>query len=294
MEIEVRSDFRLALQVRDVNGLTRTVGHFSHEVGETVGNGVVPHLQRVDPKGHWLASYDVEGQRIVLDVVDGSGATARQVAVTGALGAPRQFRWLDDSSGFVVMTEDQLYVLPLHATRASTEPRPVAQPKTPHPVQMRDVRVMDGGLLVRYDEVHPADLPAPPLTFETGIDFISGDERLPTKEAELGSTDYYAYAGEDLTNGRGQMMYVALDGHRAASVHPFARTGKSVTGAMTLSGGRVVATVGDFDNEPWAYPQAHTMLIATPSAEGWTVTSRTPCDGECEATNWAPGADVPI
>ncbi len=294
--MEVRSDFRLALKVRDANGRTRTVGHLSHEVDESLGEGLVPHLQRVDPAGHWLASYDVDGKQIVLDAVDGSGAPSRKIAVSDAPGVPQQFRWLADGSGMVIMTSDEVFVLPFGATSSSTRPRALLANASEHPLRMMDVRVMDGGLLVRADEqISPVTAPDP-LVFDSGVDLLFGDERVVSHPLELWDPDYYDLDefDEEPINGRGQLYFVALDGTTPSAAKPLVKPDKTVTGAIPLSGGRVALQVGDFDNEMWAYNEANAMWIATPSADGWTVATRDPCEDGCSAGNWAPGATVPI
>ncbi len=298
--MEVRSDFRLALKVRDANGRTRTVGSFSHETDDYVSTSVVPHLQRVDPTGRWLASYDPDRRQIALDVVDGSAAKAHTIPIKGTLAAPHQFRWLDDGEGFVVSTEDQVYLLKVDPAQpgAHAEPVPLLANVSDHPLGVDDVRVMKDGLLVRIAERVPVQVPPEPLEFELGQDLLFGDARVARSLVWVGDNEFYEapgqmYGDQTPANQRGQLLYIALADGKPTATHALVAPTRHVDGAIPLSGGRVAATVGPYNDEPWDYSTAEELWVATPSAKGWVVQSREDCD-DCEATNWAPGADAPI
>ncbi len=108
-----------------------------------------PHLHRLSPGGETLATYDGNGQRIV--VVDtGRGGGQHIVSIVGLPAIATEMRWLHDGRGLALIADDRLWRVPLDPSSppASVHPLPVTLVGG-HNRAVDDVRAVAGGLLVR-------------------------------------------------------------------------------------------------------------------------------------------------
>lgn len=161
----VRSDVRITLEIRTPNGQTLDVGTHTRtaDVSEVDRPVPVSHLHRVDPSGRVLASYDTDRGRIGLrrlDLPDGSTERGSygvpiEVEPRGLTGAVTQIRWRGDGRGFVVITDDNAWLVPYDVASGAgvAEAQPIFDRDAHGVVRVLDTRMMKGGFLVQAERV---------------------------------------------------------------------------------------------------------------------------------------------
>lgn len=309
--MEVQSDFELALRVRDARGRTTTVAHYVGSSDTHVEVSVVPHLQRVSPNGHWLASYDVPAGVVDLSPLPFRRSASRVRLKVDGLGADEtieQFRWSDDGADLLVSTRSQVYRVPgVAATAASAADGAAAPALTAEPLlsarfdgderRIEDTRTIEGGMIVRLAHGRRAAVPDAPLEIEE-LPTFGGTSRALTDLIVIGDEDYYDLEfmdDEDRIVWRSDVVYVPLTEEGAGTPVPLLAPGDDAKGAMPLADGTVAVAVGPFTDELWAMDdEGEAIWIARPGASGWDVVERRLCRDGCETVNWAPGTDVPI
>lgn len=261
--MQVRSDFKVTLKLRDAHGKVRTIGSYDAEHVATEGDEgahPIPHLQRVSPDGRWLASLDADRMRLDLRALD-TDRPRRLVAIEGVEGTVRQFRYLEATAGFVLMTDANVYLLPFDADAqpeaAAPEPAIVAEPvfDPAHTTDMSfmDTRILPDGLIAHVRE------------------HVDGDPH------------WY----------RGDVYWVRLGDDTVQDLVSLVPRHLSATGANVRSEGRIVVALNVHD-----YDVAERMgqgelselwTIQTPADDVPRVSAVTPCaDDYCNVINWTP------
>lgn len=266
--MQVRSDFKVSLKLKDANGQVHDLGSYDAETTAAEGeqqSRPVPHLQRLSPDQRWLASFDADQMRLDLRAVDTSRAGERGaidkpllVNINGVAGTVHQFRWLKSINGFSISTDKNLYILPFDpdAGERSVQAQPVFDPEQIGAFAIADTRILPDGMLVRTRE------------------FVNGDP--------------YWY--------RGEVYWVRLGDGTVQDLVPLVPDHLTAVAANVRSNGRIVLAlaVHDYDR---AESQGQGDLselwtVETDPVEPPTVTEKRACaDESCNVGNWAPGTD---
>ncbi len=106
-----------------------------------------PHLQRRDPTGRWLASFDAAAARFTLRPFNPGGASPVTLQVRGLSGVVKTFRWLGDGTGLVVHTSKNLFVVRGGQANASVaRARPVFDEDA---AAIKDFRMLGSAFIAR-------------------------------------------------------------------------------------------------------------------------------------------------
>lgn len=265
--MQVRSDFKVSLKLKDTNGKVRTIGTYDSENVSPEGEeGLVsiPHLQRVSPDGRWLATFDADKMRLDLRALesteDGEGSVGdRQlVKVAGLEGTIRQFRFLSSIEGFSISTSENLYILPyaLDEGARTVEAQPVFDPEQMGEFDVVDTRILPDGMIARTRE------------------YIDGDP-------------YW---------WRGDVHWIQIDDDTVQDVASLVPRHLSATAANVRSKGRIVVALDVFDQdiaEKVGHGEVSELwTFETSPAESPKITETTRCAHDyCNIINWAPGTE---
>jgi len=217
----------------------------------------VPHLQRLDPSGSVLASLDDGAVLRLMPTRFGVrwGAPIA-ISVNGLDGPVHELRWMVDSGSLALVTEHNVYMVPLgnsSASAMSTSAVPLlssglsSEPSRAAVRLIRDVRALDGGFMVRVRDSR----------YRETLLFV------PVASAS------------SATSGRGKKLVVG----EPVSVLP---ANESFSAASVRSGGRIVlSTMTSEGMELRTYAtagRAKPELVETLSCP----------DNHCSPTNWTP------
>jgi hypothetical protein len=267
--MQVRSDFKVTLKLRDANGKVHRIGTYDAEHVASEGDEgarPVPHLQRMSPDGRWLASLDADRMRLDLRAVDGSRegrpGTLRKpllVELKGIEGTVRQFRFLEAMSGFVLITESNLYLLPFDPdaqgdeAAAEIQAEPVFDPAKTENMDFLDTRILPEGVIAHVRE------------------HIDGDPFWH----------------------RGDVYWIRIADDTVQDLVSLVPDHLTATGANVRSQGRIVVALGvhDYDiaEQLGQGDLSELWTIETPADDIPNVSAVTQCANDwCNVINWTP------
>lgn len=249
----VRSDFTVTLKIMNADGHFEALG--GHSVADTELDDSeeavpVPHLHREDADGRWLASWDSWRRRLHIRDLRGGGKS-HSLKVSGLGGEVQKMRWLGDSSGVVMLTTRQAYVLRFDPNEQ--EPDTWASPllgRAPRGANrvMKDVGMQRHGLVIRTAQ------------YSTGSHHAAGKKRAQV-----------AY-------------HVSVGANRVGPARRVSPTDRTLTGMTVLSGDRVVLSLAGADLEP-----GELRVLAIRSGAHVTLLDSIACiTSDCDVVNWSP------
>ena len=270
--MEVRSDFSVSLKIKGANGHVRSMATHRSEVVEMEGQSElnpVPHLHRLAPDGHWLASLDADDRRVYLTPVgEGSQGGPRSFSVDGIEGDVRQFRWLESDEVLAVATKNDVFLVPIPDSLVSE-------------VDMGELEITSGASSVFAD-----------------VDKSDGD--IEVLDLRVAPGGFFARVGGGHASHwfRQQVFYARISDATVQELDAIVPDGLTARGATLGFGDELVVPIGHWEDD---YFTEESDPLRSEHGELWRYAlsaygepehvGRLACADEfCEITNWAPGS----